>query len=183
MKSQKKIEVTALRLFAERGFTQTPTALIAKEAGFSEPLIFKYYKSKDQLLEYLIKTGYRRITEQNRGMLTEEDPRALIEKVIDLPYKLVEDERDFWRLQAQLMDKELISKNYQKFIHPVFELLAKAFTRLGYSQPELETYHLLLLIEGLWKKLIQVPEQDHYLLEMKNYMKSKYNLAPMLSKP
>jgi AcrR family transcriptional regulator len=174
--SQKKIELAALKLFSERGYTKTPTSLIAKAAGVSEPLIFKYYVSKEQLLEYIIRSGYRRITEQNRGILTEPDAKSLIGHVINLPYTLVENELDFWRLQAQLMDDAMVRKQYQKFINPVFELLVKAFTSLGYTSPELETYHLLLLIEGLWKKLIQ-QESDPYLMEMKDFMKSKYKLG------
>lgn len=175
MNKTQQIGRTALRLFAERGFSHTPTALIAKEAQVSESLIFKHFGSKEQLLEHVIKTGYQRITEQNRGMMADAYPQQLLAKVIGLPYELVATERDFWRLQAQLMDKELVQRHYQRFLHPVHERLTQAFSALNYQQPHLAAYQLLVLIEGLWKSLIQ-PEVPAYLSALQGYIKEQYAL-------
>ena len=175
MNKTQQIGQTALQLFAERGFNQTPTALIAKEAQVSEALIFKYFGSKNQLLEHIVKSGYQRITEQNRGMMTETNPQRMLDRIIGLPYQLVADERDFWRLQAQLMDKDFIQRHYQRFLHPVHERLTTAFCQLDYEQPQLAAYHLLILIEGLWKSLIQ-KEMPAYLPDLKVYIKQQYAL-------
>ena len=86
MTSHSKIEQAALQLFGEKGYDNTSTALIARQAGVSEALLFKYFLSKEKLFEYLIKQGFRRIVEANRGIVAEKDPRVLIENVIDLPY-------------------------------------------------------------------------------------------------
>jgi AcrR family transcriptional regulator len=42
---------TAIRLFSERGFWDTPTALIAKEAGVANGTLFNYFGSKTALIE------------------------------------------------------------------------------------------------------------------------------------
>ena len=42
---------TAIRLFSERGFWDTPTALIAKEAGVANGTLFNYFGSKSALIE------------------------------------------------------------------------------------------------------------------------------------
>ncbi|WP_430611653.1 TetR/AcrR family transcriptional regulator [Enterococcus sp. DIV0876] len=51
---QKQVELSAIRLFAERGFSNTSTKEIAMEAQVSEGLIFKYYGKKENLLINLI---------------------------------------------------------------------------------------------------------------------------------
>lgn len=42
---------TAIRLFHERGFWDTPTALIAREAGVANGTLFNYFPSKAALVE------------------------------------------------------------------------------------------------------------------------------------
>ena len=45
---------TAARLFAERGFSNTPTILLAQEAGVAEGTIFRHFKTKDEIFFVLI---------------------------------------------------------------------------------------------------------------------------------
>ncbi|MDS1030851.1 helix-turn-helix domain-containing protein [Bacillota bacterium LX-D] len=52
--SQKKIAQAALKLFAEKGYEASSTSAIAKEAGVAEGTIYKYYKSKKDLMLSLI---------------------------------------------------------------------------------------------------------------------------------
>lgn len=51
---KRKVLLAALHLFANQGFDRTTTAGIAREAGVSEGLIYKYFKSKDELLTELL---------------------------------------------------------------------------------------------------------------------------------
>tara|TARA_R110000868_G_scaffold6550_8_gene37117 strand:- start:26843 stop:27418 length:576 start_codon:yes stop_codon:yes gene_type:complete len=46
-----KLIETATRLFHERGFWDTPTALIAREAGVANGTLFNYFPSKADLME------------------------------------------------------------------------------------------------------------------------------------
>lgn len=128
-----------MNLFAEKGYDATPTSLIAKEAGVSEGLIFKHYISKDNLLEAVVKAGYRRITDKSKGLVEENDPLRLISNVLDMPLKLVEDERNFWRMQFRLVDEEIAQRHHLRYSHSVMQKLVEAFRKLGYQEPELET--------------------------------------------
>ncbi|MBM9501429.1 TetR/AcrR family transcriptional regulator [Leptospira sp. 201903071] len=47
---QKKIFLSAMELFAQKGFSATTTGEIAKKAGVAEGLIFKHFKNKKELL-------------------------------------------------------------------------------------------------------------------------------------
>ena len=49
------ILLTAAKLFAERGFNNTPTSLLAKEAGVAEGTIFRHFKTKDDIFLTLIR--------------------------------------------------------------------------------------------------------------------------------
>ena len=47
---QQKIVETAIKMFAEKGYANTPTSEIAKKAGVAEGTIFRHYGTKDNLL-------------------------------------------------------------------------------------------------------------------------------------
>jgi AcrR family transcriptional regulator len=166
----------ALLLFGEKGFENTSTQQIAKAAGVSEALIFKHFGSKDRLLDFVIKSGYQRIIEHNRGGLAEPDPLTFIHSVIDLPYKLVLEEPAFWKLQYRLADHETAKQQQERFMRPVPVMLQTAFERLGYAEPDKETRLLLLLIEALWK--IEANKTDEHVREMLNFIKRKYEQQP-----
>ncbi|AXR68527.1 TetR/AcrR family transcriptional regulator [Leptospira mayottensis] len=51
---QKKIFLAAVEIFAQKGFSAATTGEIAKKAGVAEGLIFKYFKSKKELLLSLV---------------------------------------------------------------------------------------------------------------------------------
>lgn len=51
---KEQIKQAALITFARHGFTGTKTSMIASEAGISEGLIYRYYKSKDDLFSEIV---------------------------------------------------------------------------------------------------------------------------------
>ncbi|MCG8307720.1 MAG: TetR/AcrR family transcriptional regulator [Cytophagales bacterium] len=55
MKKEKKelIFKAALHLFTKNGFQETPTSLIAKQAGVATGTLFHYFKTKEDLIERL----------------------------------------------------------------------------------------------------------------------------------
>ncbi len=50
MTKKEKLLITAKKLFGERGYFDTPTALIAKEAGVSNGILFHIFESKEKLI-------------------------------------------------------------------------------------------------------------------------------------
>ena len=49
-----QIKEAAIRVFARYGFAGTKTSMIAAEAGISEGLMYRYFKSKDELFTILV---------------------------------------------------------------------------------------------------------------------------------
>ena len=142
----------ALSLFATKGYVDTSTKEIALGAEVSEALIFKHFGNKDSLLAHIIKSGYRRVLSHHRGMMTYGNPREFLRNMILLPNKLVSDEPLFWKLQERLSHNSFSRQQHEQFMKPVQPVLVKAFSELGYEDPELETQCLLLIIDMLWKR-------------------------------
>lgn len=167
------IQDTALQLFAEKGYDATPTSLIAKEAGVSEGLIFRHFINKENLLEALVKAGYRRIADKSRGLLSDGDPYLLIHDVLELPLRLVDEEKNFWRMQYRLVNDTIAQRHHARYMKSVNYKLTEAFEKLGYKEPKLETEALMILVEALWKFYVAYDDRDH-LVDIIRIMKDKY---------
>lgn len=149
---KEKILEAALALFAENGYADTSTKEIANQAGVSEALIFKHFGNKDSLLAHLIKSGYRRVLQHHRGMMTYKNAKDFLRNMIFLPSKLVAEEPLFWKLQERLSHIPFSRQQHEQFIKPVHPIIIRAFKELGYEDPEIEAEFLLLVIDMLWKK-------------------------------
>ncbi len=55
IQQRSKILTTALELFSERGFAETPVREIAKRAGLAKGSLYLYFSSKKDLLEQVVK--------------------------------------------------------------------------------------------------------------------------------
>jgi len=70
-----KVEIlgAALQLFVERGRDGTSVRDIALEAGYSNPALFKFFRSKDELTAYLFARCYRRFSDEVHAALAAHD--------------------------------------------------------------------------------------------------------------
>lgn len=60
---KRKILVTALALFVRDGLCETSVRDIAKASGFTNPALFKHFRSKDDLARYLFERCYLELAE------------------------------------------------------------------------------------------------------------------------
>ena len=79
IREQKKklIMETALELFAKKGFDATSMSQVAQKAGISKGLAYNYFKSKQEILDSIIKTGfdsvYAHFDQNYDGVLTDSE--------------------------------------------------------------------------------------------------------------
>ena len=165
----------ALLLFAEKGYMDTSTKIIAQQAGVSEALIFKHFGNKDNLLFHLIKSGYRRVLLHHRGMMIYRDAKSFLRNMINLPKELVSEDPLFWKLQERLSHHEFSRQQHELFMKPVYPTIKRAFSELGYEDPELETQLLLLIIEILWKK--EANGELRQSAELASILATKYHIG------
>ncbi|MFI3272182.1 MAG: TetR/AcrR family transcriptional regulator [Pseudomonadota bacterium] len=78
------ILTTAARLFAERGFSNTPTSLLAKEANVAEGTIFRHFKTKDEIFLTLINNVRDQLITDIEKYLEVRAPDTSVEKVISI---------------------------------------------------------------------------------------------------
>lgn len=174
---QENILSVALKLFAEQGFTATPTSQIAKEANVSEGLIFRHFGNKDGLLIAILEQGQERVRTITDDILREKDPRKVIAHIIDLPIRLIEQEPEFWRLQFALKYSQtpvLSTKHDSDSIENLSKALYHAFDALGYDYPDKETEFLMIFLEGLSSVMLSTHRDLKSLIR---FVKVKYDVV------
>ena len=152
---------TALRLFAEKGYDRSSIALIAKEAGVAQGLMYNYFKSKDELLLAIFQQGFAEVQATLLPVLQNGfQMQAYINSVFDT----IAQQRSFWRLVyalrmqphiLQILDNEV--KTMEAFI---LATLGAYFTALLHPTPEAEARVFFAMIDGV---------SIHYALEGDSY--------------
>jgi len=151
---QERILNAALELFANEGYAATPTSKIAKKAGVSEGLIFRHYENKQGLLDALIGEAEVRLGKIFGPILFESDPKQVIRKTIELPFRGVDSkEVDFWKLQFIL--KWQPEYNNPDKMKPLIDKLKTAFEELEYSEPANEAELLNHIIESVSTEILK----------------------------
>ena len=169
---QERILDTALRLFAELGYSATSTSKVAKEAGVSEGLIFRHFQNKEGLLDAIMKLGEDRLKTLFADIVMESDPQQIISKTLGLAKTIASDEyqMNFWRLQYKLK-WELEYYNSQK-MEPLRIALSNAFSKLNYEDPDKEADIILVLLDGLAMRLFL--EENGKIDTMTDFLIEKY---------
>lgn len=144
---QQKIVEAAQRLFATEGYAATSTSKVAKEAGVSEGLIFRHFGNKEGLLQAVIDMGMDRAKQLFADIVMETDPKLVIRKVLELPFKASDTEREFWHLQYKL--KWQSGYVHTDTLDPLLQAIESAFRKLKYFEPEKEAQLLMILMDGL----------------------------------
>ncbi len=149
---QEKILAAALKLFASEGFAATATKKVAAEAGVSEGLIFRHFENKEGLLKAIMEEGEKRAKKYFADIVLENDPEKVIRKTIELPFNVIREEREYWKLLHRL--KWQTGHYDSGKIEPLAMALANAFQKLDYAQPEAEAEYLLHHLDGLVTALL-----------------------------
>ncbi len=174
---QENILNTALKLFATKGYTNTSTSLIAREAGVSEGLIFRHFGSKDKLLDELVNLGICDMEKAIAPLIEEVDPNKILSDILDFILHVVRNDLEKWQLQMTLKyQSPEIAKKYHssKVIMQMNEIIENAFRKLNYPNPKAETKLFMLIIGALFTILPNEDEIDQE--SFINFIKSKYNI-------
>jgi AcrR family transcriptional regulator len=167
----------ALKIFTEVGTSAASTKSIAIEANVSEALIFKHFKSKDNLIEEIVKSGYREATKLVTEHLEYQTPEVYISNLLDLPKILVLSNKRFWQMQYKITPLNgMAMTHHQLFMKSSYESLIKAFTELDYEEPVMESELLLFIIEGLWKYIATNDYDSDHTESIIRLAKKKYNI-------
>jgi AcrR family transcriptional regulator len=91
--------LVARKIFAERGFQATTMDDIAKEAGFTKPILYQYFDSKTELYREIVNQTAEKLLDSLRTAVAEvESPRAKIEVAFRVYFEMVVGETDAFRI-------------------------------------------------------------------------------------
>ncbi len=92
----------AMDLFSKRGYAGATTAQLAKEAGITEPIIYRHFKSKRDLFVALIeRTGRRTLEQWEKDLADVNDPGERLARILNDNPMVSESGREGYRVLLQ----------------------------------------------------------------------------------
>jgi len=89
----------ATKLFAESGFQSTTMDDIAKEAGFTKPILYQFFDSKTDLYKEIVADVAQELIDQlARAVASADTPRSKIEGAFRVYFELVVSDPDAFRV-------------------------------------------------------------------------------------
>lgn len=109
-----KIQKAAIDLFARKGLAATNVQEIADAAGISIGLLYKHYRTKEELFYQLVEFAFIGLKDISLSLCADGSPKAILEQVIDEIYKDLADNDDFSNLMNLLTQVILSGKEDEK---------------------------------------------------------------------
>ncbi len=163
-KTRSKILSTALKLFAEKGYTATTIDDIAREAKISKGLAYNYFKNKKELLKSVIGMIQPILDEMFSSINNTLPPSEQLRDFIKLSMDSIEKEKDFWRFYFMLSVQpdiiEHVSNFFADFITEGLSIIERLFRKCKIKNAKAEAKILGALIDGI---------ALHYMLTHANY--------------
>jgi AcrR family transcriptional regulator len=96
---REQLLLIAKTIFAERGFQAATMDDIAREAGFTKPILYQYFDSKTDLYKEIVNnTAEQLLANLERAVANVETPRAKIEVAFRVYFAMVVSETDAFRI-------------------------------------------------------------------------------------
>jgi AcrR family transcriptional regulator len=177
---REEIKLAALKVFAKKGITGTKMSLIAEEAGVSVGLAYRYFKSKEELLQILVEELLDDAGEELDT--TQSLPKTPIEQIRSLTQNMLDEESRYAFMLIHQVRKadvvpekieQILAKNtptafYEKLL-PIFEQGQKeGQIREGDTKQVIAWYFLVinsLLAEEEGDEVYGIPSVD-FLLQL-----------------
>ncbi len=120
-KTELMIIESALKLFAEEGYTGASMQSISKKSGVSKGNLYNYFTSKQDLLEGVLTFGLNQFAnffdEASTELFTEKE----FELVIRGNFEMIKSNRTFWKLYYNLFAQPKVQVLFTKIFSPFLE--------------------------------------------------------------
>lgn len=174
--SIRKILDAALTLFGSNGYDATSINMIARKAGVSKGLIYNYFDSKEHLLKVLMED----LTELGEKMLDElysEDPKEMIENIINTIFRELRDRPNYYHLITSLA----LQVGKFDFIHEMattkmreqYQMMEDLLLKAGIKNPKQEAQMLGALFDGIAIQYLVIGP-EYPLNEYQEFLIKKY---------
>ena len=156
---------TALGLFADRGYHNTPISQIAKRARISQGLIYNYFRNKEDLLRALMIGVWEKMAEKYLHVVPGQAyTRKDVEKFISDGITIVKENPDYWKLYCSVMIQpavvKLVLDELMEKGKPYILAMNRYFKQRGFKNPTAMTRYFSAVMDGI---------QMHIMLDPKNF--------------
>src|SRR5262245_36526447 len=150
--SKQELLKAALKLFARDGVRESTIRAVAEEAGFTNPVLFKYFDGKDALALHLFERCYLRLAREAASALAEGGPfRARLARLVTGVLALVDEAPE-----AVLFVNEELRRFWPQVSPATRRLSLIAMTSRFFEDPEVTAkVDRILLVAAFWGLLGQ----------------------------
>jgi AcrR family transcriptional regulator len=161
--SRRRIMEHALAQFGQHGYDRTTIRMIAESAQISQGLLYRYFASKEALLQAL----FEQSMEDVRVAFAAADAgpaSGRLERLIRTSFQVLRENAQFWRLsygvRMQAAVLEVLGEQTQAWMLEIRRTLERYLRAAGVASPKLEALILFALIDGV---------SQHYVLDSAQY--------------
>ncbi|WP_178022138.1 TetR/AcrR family transcriptional regulator [uncultured Paenibacillus sp.] len=139
----------AIEVFAEVGYYRATTAQVAERASISQPYVFRFFATKENLLLAALEVSWSRVIESFQKLVETTSPEVLEAKLIREYENIQEKYRNemLLQMQAQTIREEAIQETMRSGFKAVRDMVLTAFREGGIDKPEERT--MLFLARGM----------------------------------
>lgn len=132
---RQQIIEAAISLFSTQGFYKTTTAHVAKAVGVTQPYVFHFFKSKEELYLAVMEQAALRIRSVFSSV--QAPPEKLFEALGQGFNELLAAHRDEMLLvmQSYTTPEPVIREKVQAYYAEIYETVLKRLTEAGYPNP------------------------------------------------
>lgn len=139
----------AIEVFAEIGYYRATTAQVAERANISQPYVFRFFSTKENLLLTALEVSWTRVIESFRKVVETTPPELLEAKLIQ-EYENIQATHQnemFLQMQAQTIREDSIQETMRNGFKQVRDMVLAAFREGGLENPEERA--MLFLARGM----------------------------------
>lgn len=152
-KKESNILNSALELFANEGYGGTSMQMIALKAQVSKGNLYNYFRSKEELLEGVLLYGLNQISRSYDNFANKLVSEKEFEFLIRHNFKMIGENRSFWRLYFNLMSQpkvqELFTKVFSPFLEQYFSIFESYYKNKGDKNPNISALLLGSTLDGI----------------------------------
>ncbi|MEC0257020.1 TetR/AcrR family transcriptional regulator [Paenibacillus lautus] len=139
----------AIEVFAEIGYYRATTAQVAERAKISQPYVFRFFATKENLLLAALEVSWSRVIESFRKLVETTSPELLETKLIQEYMNIQEMYQNevLLQMQAQTIREDAIQETMRSGLKEVRDMVLTAFREAGIDKPEERT--MLFLARGM----------------------------------
>ncbi len=178
--SHDRILIAAKQLFASRGYENTSTVAIARQAGTSESQLMKHFGSKEGLLEAIFDDGWNTLTARVSELNSVASPRDRLRKLLELMLAAMERDPDLKKLmllEGRRIRKEgqmvMITSGFLQFVRFLDGILAD-MRSAGQLRSDISNDALRSALMGMFEGMLR-----DQLLAQKTGFPSRVNAADL----